>query len=264
MRHIHTARNGRRFPGKGLQWRDDAAHLVGQVTDDAQVLLGSLGLAAPHELDSVGTERAHRSERLIKLMRNAGCQLSEHRQLAGLNQFFLRCTQRLFGTQAFADLGFQRFHRSRQISRAHGHLVFQLTVRCLQQGLRPQARLQDAAALTQVERPKNKRCAHCYSERGIGNGLRTHRPHTRQHQQMPGRAGQVTAHDQKAAASPRQAGRFGGPTSELHHFAGRGLADVDTQRKNAQLAAIELRLDQLCHLLARQRLQRRIAPLRRR
>ena len=93
---------------------------------------------------------ADRDERLVQLVREAGGHLPEHRELARMHDFLLRCAQPLLGALALDDLALHPFVRGRQRGRALRDGQLELVVRAPQRVLRVQPRDDGPTALDRI------------------------------------------------------------------------------------------------------------------
>ncbi len=109
-------------------------------------------------------------------MRDAGRELADHRELAGLHQLVLCAAQRAFGLRALGHFLLQQAVGRRQVGGALGHLAFQFVMRFLQRALHCQPVFQMTPPLVQHQGQDEQESRARGSQRGP---VERHRAHLR-------------------------------------------------------------------------------------
>ena len=119
--------------------RGEHAHAVYQLDHALEVAPHLSPVVAFQEAQAIAREVAHGCQGLVQLVRDAGRQLADHGQLAGLHQAALGLPQLGFCTLPLGDLLLQGFVGGLKVGRANLDLPFQVGVgRCQPVCCRPQ------------------------------------------------------------------------------------------------------------------------------
>jgi hypothetical protein len=182
------AATGRSTCGRRLELAGDLPHAVDQLGDAFEV-----GAPSPRrrvrESGGVARQRAQGGQRLVEFVRDAGRELADDGELAGLDQFVLRRAQRALGADALGDFVLQLLVGRREVGGAFSTLrsssscAFCSASRAARRSLRWRRRSQTIIARMQSSSVETRR-------RRRGSGLISSTVRVREHGQRPRRAGQ--------------------------------------------------------------------------
>ena len=150
-----------------------------------QIGAGGVGLLAFDKLDGITGQGAQGGQRLVQFVGNAGGQLAQHGQFAGLHQIVLGLAQVLFGTDAFADFFLQLLVGTGQVGGALFDLAFQLAISLLQGFTCGQLVTQAAASFVQPQNTGEAEQGEQGGQRRTVIGQLVHRLQAGQHGQPP-------------------------------------------------------------------------------